>query len=530
MRLPLGKFSLDRCDLPTMLDNVAVILRMVTVGDKIKHWVIRYVRLEKLTDCVRPCGLVLKLGVLPRLADEGHGGARAVARSRRLVLLERLPWLSCRSLGVANLVSSRSSLEEGEATIMSLRAWATLRRLSTGIEEAMTINIDKRYTKRIPLIYYFIVFVAAAGYIYVYIFSMFWFVFIRCRETGDFAAAAVVFSLGTNSETCATKLLFMVINKDTVQGIVQRYLECDSNVVPGSRFSKNLRTKLRDVKKRVIIAWSSLILIGLAYVLRPFVLPGRHFTEDLYVIYGLEPMIETPNYEIASTFMTITICTGVYTLAGVTAFILVIIGYIEAQILALSDEMLTLWEDAEKHYENYIETNNINSSNNRVEGDSNINGVDHKTQTINTYINNRLKKIITFHITDINLLNDFEAVFRVTMAIEFGLIVVGIVSELLGGIENTYIELPYTFLQIYMDCYIGQKVIDASNIFEKAVYNCNWENFDKANMKIVLTMLQSSQKSLKLTAGGLAILDYVCLMAVIKSTYSFYTTLHSTIN
>ncbi|XP_045775169.1 uncharacterized protein LOC123874054 [Maniola jurtina] len=378
-----------------------------------------------------------------------------------------------------------------------------------------------RNKRPIPLIYYFIVFIAAAGYIYVYIFSMFWFVFIRCRETGDFIAASVVFSLGTNSETWATKFLFMIINKNTVQGIVQRYLECDSKVVPGSRFSKNLRKKLRDIKKRVTFVWSSLIMIGVAYVFRPFVLPGRHFTQDLYVVYGLEPMTETPNYEIASTFMTITICIGIYTLAGITAFILVIIGYIEAQILALSDEMLVLWEDAETHYGNYIETNNIIRSNNRDY---------HKMQIMNKYINNQLKEITTFHIADINLLNDFEGAFRGTMAIEFGLIVIGIVSELLGGIENTYIELPYTFLQICMDCFIGQKLVDANNIFEKAVYNCNWENFDKSNMKIILTMLQSSQKSLKLTAGGLAVLDYVCLMSVIKSTYSFYTTLQSTIN
>ncbi|CAH2247909.1 jg12257 [Pararge aegeria aegeria] len=370
---------------------------------------------------------------------------------------------------------------------------------------------------------------------------MFWFVFIRCQETGDFTAAAVVFSLGTNSETCSTKLLFMVLYKDTVQGIVQRYLECDAKVVPGdtvqgivqrylecdakvvpgSRFSKNLSKKLRDIKKRAITVWVMLITIGIAYILRPLILPGRHFTEDLYVIYGLEPMVATPNYEIASTFMSITIITGVYILAGVTALILVIIGYIEAQILTLSDEMLTLWGDAEEYYHMNIETNGSSSQ---------VNSDDLKAQIMNKFIKNRLKEITTFHILDINLLNDFETVFRVTMAIEFGLIVVGIISELLGGVENTYLELPYTFLQIFMDCYIGQKLIDAGSVFEKAVYDCKWENFDKANMKTVSIMLQASQKSLSLTAGGLVTLDFVCLMSVIKSTYSVYTTLQSTVS
>lgn len=60
------------------------------------------------------------------------------------------------------------------------------------------------------------------------------------------------------------------------------------------------------------------------------------------LVPGLEPMVETPNYEIATITMTVTVLTGVYIVAGVTAFILIIIGYIESQILALSDEMLAL--------------------------------------------------------------------------------------------------------------------------------------------------------------------------------------------
>ncbi|XP_023946427.2 odorant receptor 59a-like [Bicyclus anynana] len=379
----------------------------------------------------------------------------------------------------------------------------------------VTINIDKNNNKRIPLVFHLTVFVAAAGYIYIYVFSMFWFVFVRCRETGDFTAAAVVFSLGVNSETSATKFLFMVIYKDKLHGMLQRYLESDSKVVPESRFARNLTKKLYVIKKRASFVWLAINVMSLAYVLLPLLMPGRHFTEDYYVIYGLEPMIESPNYEIASTFMSITILTGIYVVAGVTAFILVIIGYIEAHILTLSDEMLAVWVDAESRYED-IESRGTSD--------------EVKILSLNKYIQNRLKEIITFQILDINLLNDFEEVFRITMAVDFFLITVGIVLELLGRIENTYLELPYTFLQIFMDCYIGQKLIDACNIFENAIYNCKWENFDKANMKTVCIMLQCSQKSLSLTAGGLVKLNFVCLMSAMKSTYSFYTTLQSTVN
>ncbi|XP_047535753.1 odorant receptor Or2-like [Vanessa atalanta] len=384
----------------------------------------------------------------------------------------------------------------------------------------ITINIDRHYKKRIPFVNYVIVTIAAVCYIYIYIISMFWFVFVRCRQTGDFTAAAVVFSLGTNSETCATKLIFMIIYKKTVQDIVQRYLECDKQVEKGTRFYDNLQKKLIKIKKRTMAVSVFLIVMGISYSLQPILLPGRHFAEDLYVVYGLEPMFESPNYEIALISETITIIVGTYTLACVTAFILIIIGYIEAQMLALSDEMLNLWDDAEKYYNNSKRSIAYNSTTQEEEL---------KLKIINEHIANRLKQIIPFHISNINLLNEFETLFRITMAVEFGLIIIGIVAELLGRIENTFMELPYTLIQIYVDCFIGQRLIDASFVFERAVYDCKWENFNKSNMKTILLILQNAQKPLKLTAGGLTTLDFVCLMSVIKSTYSFYTTLQSSV-
>ncbi|CAH2092587.1 unnamed protein product [Euphydryas editha] len=343
---------------------------------------------------------------------------------------------------------------------------------------------------------------------------MIWFVFIRCRQTGDITAAAVVFSLGTNSETWATRLTFMILFKETVQDMVQKYLECDSKVTRGTRFHINLHKGLVNIKKRVMMAWGFFVGLGISYVAQPLLTPGRHFAEDLYVVYGLEPMFESPNYEIALISESVSVSVCIFILANITAFIVLIIGYIEAQMLALSDELLNLWDDGVKYYQ---DTKGLIVSTNE-----NL-----KIKIINEHISYRLREIITFHITNITLLKQFDRIFRITLAIEFALIIVGIVAELLGRLENTYIELPYTFIQMYIDCLIGQRLIDASNVFEKAVYNCKWENFDKANMKTVLLLLQNSQKPLTLTAGGLTNLDFVCLMSVVKSTYSFYTTLRS---
>nr|AXF48785.1 odorant receptors OR38.2 [Lobesia botrana] len=53
-----------------------------------------------------------------------------------------------------------------------------------------------------------------------------------------------------------------------------------------------------------------------------------------------------------------------------------------------------------------------------------------------------------------------------------------------------------------MDCFTGQKLINANKVFEDAVYTCRWEDFDVNNRKLVLLLLQNSQKTMRLSAGG----------------------------
>lgn len=242
-----------------------------------------------------------------------------------------------------------------------------------------------------------------------------------------------------------------------------------------------------------------------------------------YVVFstGLEPTYESPNYELAFFLMATGVCVTCYLPANITAFLIVISGYIEAQMLSWSEELIYLWEDAEK---NYIQQE-LQPENNVVIYDPSDNA---KKKLLNEYVRLRLKVIIGGHVANINILRQIENIFRGAIAVEFSLLVLGLIAELLGGLENTYMEIPFALMQVAMDCLTGQRVMDASMVFERAVYNCKWENFDKNNMKIVLLMLQKSQKTMTLSAGGITTLSFVSLMAVIKSVYSAYTTLRST--
>lgn len=229
-------------------------------------------------------------------------------------------------------------------------------------------------------------------------------------------------------------------------------------------------------------------------------------------------MFESPNFEIATVLNITSIGFGIYTLVTIAAYILVIVGYIESQMHALSNELQFIWDDSLNFY-NVIKHNFLDK----------IHAVDNKRKVMNIFISVRLRDITKLHIVNINLLKELDEELRTTLALEFMFMAFSITAELLGGLENTHLQLPYTVLQIFIDCLGGQRLIDASNNFETSLYNCKWENFNIQNQKTVLLMLRVSQRTLVLSAGGVANLDFPCMMSMLRTTYSAYTTLKSTL-
>ncbi|XP_038222390.1 uncharacterized protein LOC119839984 [Zerene cesonia] len=383
----------------------------------------------------------------------------------------------------------------------------------------LVINIDKRDKNKIPLISYIVTFVASACYFYVYCVSMVWFVFWRCAETGDTIAGIVVFSLGVASEIATFKLLYMYMYSDTIRDIVEGYITLDREVVPGSRKSFNLTKSLRVVKKRAILFWCVIVMNGFVYFAKAVILPGRHVMEDSFIFLGLEPMFETPNYQVAFAANTMGVFFTCYLTSNISAFFIIIAGYTEAQMLAISEDLIHLWDDANN--DSFLNSIDLN--------DNNVSPTN-KVEILNKNVNKRLIEIIKCHTMNIDLLKKVENVFQGAIAIEFFILIVSLIAELLGGLENTYLQLPFALMQVAMDCITGQRLMDSSSSFALAVYDSKWEYFDVKNAKIVLLMLQNAQKTLKLSAGGITMLSVACLMSVLRSIYSAYTTLRTTMN
>nr|AIT69890.1 olfactory receptor 38 [Ctenopseustis herana] len=402
-----------------------------------------------------------------------------------------------------------------------------------------------------PLTYLFTL-VTFGFYFYAYNLSTIWFIYFHAES--DLLFCILILSLSISSHIGVIKMLYMYVNSQKLRGIVADYLICDAAILPGSRLDNNIKVTLRKVKKRAAIYWLIIIGNGIVYMVVPLLTPGRHITEDEQILWGLDPTLESPNYEITTIILWFAVGLTVYAPANITGFLIIIVGYTEAQMLALSEELLYLWDDAQNHCRKIIaeggnipmEASSSSKTNffSRRSKDSGIFGgpsfKDNATtapsaasvqeKIINDFIKQRLVRIAKMHAVNINLIIRIENIFEYAMAFEFTLLSAGLIAELLGGLENTYDEVPFALAQVAMDCITGQKLIDANAVFADAVYGCKWENFDVSNMKLALVMLQNAQKTMKLSALGIKYLDYSTLMSVIKSIYSAYTTLRSTMN
>ncbi|XP_023946430.2 uncharacterized protein LOC112051848 [Bicyclus anynana] len=327
---------------------------------------------------------------------------------------------------------------------------------------------------------------------------------------------AAAMSLTFCNITCITKFLFMLVHIKRIRITVEKFLNYDAKIVPGTRFSKNLSKFLRVVKKRALSIWLFLVTNGIVYIIIPFLKPGRNLTVNLYILYGLEPMLETPHYEIAHVVTTIAVVFCVYLMVNVAVYVIVMIGYNEAQINTLSEEVNNLWGDSQNFY---------NSLKHKIKDKKY--SIYIKEIIVNEYIRIRLKDIINYHVTNIHFFHELNHEFSDTLAIEYVIMAMAIIAELLGGLEITYLQIPYTVVQLYMDCLSGQRLIDACRGFEEALYGCKWESFNASNQRTILLMLLISQKTLLLSAGGMANLNFECLMMIFKSSYSVYTALKS---
>nr|APZ81424.1 olfactory receptor 1 [Adelphocoris lineolatus] len=82
-------------------------------------------------------------------------------------------------------------------------------------------------------------------------------------------------------------------------------------------------------------------------------------------------------------------------------------------------------------------------------------------------------------------------------------------------------------MNVFVNCYYGQILLDAHNIIGDAMYESNWTSYSSIVHQHVLIILSRVQKPLSLTAGGFAAVNLDTFAQVVKSSFSYFSLLQA---
>ncbi|XP_070505439.1 odorant receptor 4-like [Chironomus tepperi] len=130
-------------------------------------------------------------------------------------------------------------------------------------------------------------------------------------------------------------------------------------------------------------------------------------------------------------------------------------------------------------------------------------GINSIQYMIEDEIESELQALIDEHQKIFQLVQDLSDIFSETFFVRFivSAALIGLLLFQLQTTENIFdnsIFFIYTFFelcQVFLQCYFGQFLIDASEKIADEVYNCGWENWQRiALKKKLITVLQRAQK------------------------------------
>ncbi|XP_025265465.1 putative odorant receptor 85d [Camponotus floridanus] len=100
-------------------------------------------------------------------------------------------------------------------------------------------------------------------------------------------------------------------------------------------------------------------------------------------------------------------------------------------------------------------------------------------------------------------------------------------TENINNFIKHYSYMNALLINIFFENLQGQKVIDSSEKVFESVYNTKWYNMPIATQKLLIMIMLTSKKPLKLTIGKLFALSYITFNAVIRASSSYFMLLRS---
>nr|WPO56472.1 odorant receptor [Leucinodes orbonalis] len=262
----------------------------------------------------------------------------------------------------------------------------------------------------------------------------------------------------------------------------------------------NERARLVHYEKIKRIKWIILIFYGMNVINAIFVhLPHRaDVLNDSAMIpcYGMGPLTSSPKREICSTLLCLQEISSMCVVLNYQALLLLLIAQTANLYNLLSDEIMT------------------------------FNNFDSQMGFINQEVKTKLPILIRRHAMLLSIIGKLKALYSVPIGINFGINAVCMLLFFYLPLQEWFQFMPilaYCFLVFFLYCFLCQRMTNAAEGFERAVYACGWENFELKQKKAVYVMLRQAQKPVELLAADIIPVNIATFAAILQAMFKFVT-------
>lgn len=137
-----------------------------------------------------------------------------------------------------------------------------------------------------------------------------------------------------------------------------------------------------------------------------------------------------------------------------------------------------------------------------------------------------LPSLIGRHALTLDVINKLKSLYSVPIGVNFGSNAVCISLFFYLPLQEWLQFLPilvYCFLVFFLYCFLCQRLINSSEVFERSVYCCGWEKFDLREKKLVFVMLRQSQKPVELLAADIIPVNIYTFATTLQAMFKFVT-------
>lgn len=147
-------------------------------------------------------------------------------------------------------------------------------------------------------------------------------------------------------------------------------------------------------------------------------------------------------------------------------------------------------------------------------------------EEVNVLVQNQLPILIERHALTLEIIENLKALYSMPIGVNFGSNAVCMCLFFYLSLREWVTFSPvliYCFLVFFLYCFLCQRLINAAEAFENAIYSCGWEKFAIKEKKTIYVMLLQAQKPISLLAADIIPVNIYTFASTIRAMYQFIT-------